>query len=526
MTFPGVDATGYTLTEIVPLGFEPTTLPIRDFDVESRQEFAWAPGASDVDPLDPDDPREEIVVGDQLIFGNTVRGSIHGFKYEDVNGNGIYEPNQGDVPQAGVAFNLTGVDGQGNPVDRVEVTDEFGEFWFRGLWPSVEGSVTFPGVDATGYTLTEIVPLGFEPTTLPIRDFDVESRQEFAWAPGASDVDPLDPDDPREEIVVGDQLIFGNTVRGSIHGFKYEDVNGNGIYEPNQGDVPQAGVAFNLTGVDGQGNPVDRVEVTDEFGEFWFRGLWPSVEGSVTFPGVDATGYTLTEIVPLGFEPTTLPIRDFDVESRQEFAWAPGASDVDPLDPDDPREEIVVGDQLIFGNTVRGSIHGFKYEDVNGNGIYEPNQGDVPQAGVAFNLTGVDGQGNPVDRVEVTDEFGEFWFRGLWPSVEGSVTFPGVDATGYTLTEIVPLGFEPTTLPIRDFDVESRQEFAWAPGASDVDPLDPDDPRFEIVVGDELIFGNTVRGSIHGFKFEDIDGDGIYDPDLGDVPQVQVLHSP
>ena len=36
----------------------------------------------------PDDPRMEEPVGDQLIFGNTVPGSIHGFKFEDINANG------------------------------------------------------------------------------------------------------------------------------------------------------------------------------------------------------------------------------------------------------------------------------------------------------------------------------------------------------------------------------------------------------------------------------------------------------
>ena len=30
-------------------------------------------------------------------------------------------------------------------------------------------------------------------------------------------------------------------------------------------------------------------------------------------------------------------------------------------------------------------------------------------------------------------------------------------------------------------------------------------------LGEELIFGNVIPGSIHGFKFLDIDGDGIFD---------------
>ncbi len=42
--------------------------------------------------------------------------------------------------------------------------------------------------------------------------------------------------------------------------------------------------------------------------------------------------------------------------------------------------------------------------------------------------------------------------------------------------------------------------------------LDPDDIRTEIV--DKcLIFGNTVTSSIHGYKFEDLDGNGLDDND-------------
>ena len=40
-----------------------------------------------------------------------------------------------------------------------------------------------------------------------------------------------------------------------------------------------------------------------------------------------------------------------------------------------------------------------------------------------------------------------------------------------------------------------------------------DDPPFH---NTELMFGNYVTGSIHGFKFEDHDGDGIYDPPPGE----------
>ena len=214
--------------------------------------------------------RREVLIGAPLMFGNTAPGSIHGFKFEDVDGDGIYNGDL-DLPLEGVVFTLTGTDGQGNVVNTMATTDANGEFWFTGLFPSVDG--TGP---ATGYTVSETVPTGFVATTSTSFTTDLFSRQELVAFEGQSMI-PLG--DPRVEVVVGADLMFGNTVPGSIHGFKFDDVNGNGVYNV-EIDLPLAGVAFTLTGIDGQGNLVDLTEVTDESGEFWFTGLLPSIDGA------------------------------------------------------------------------------------------------------------------------------------------------------------------------------------------------------------------------------------------------------
>ncbi len=303
------------------------------------------------------------------------------------------------------------------------------------------------------------------------------------------------------------QLIFGNTVPGSIHGFKYEDIDGDGVYDATA-DLPLAGVDFTLTGTDAQGNVITTTETTDANGEFWFTGLLPSVAGVGP-----ATGYTVTETVPAGFVATTPTVFSSDLLSRQELVAFAGQA---MIPQGDPRVEVVVGTPLTFGNTVPGSIHGFKFEDLNANGVYEPFFGELPLAGVEFTLTGTDGQGNLVSLQEFTNANGEFWFTGLLPSVDGAG--PG---TGYTVTEVVPAGFVATTPTERTFNLTSRVEFVWQRGAA---MLPPNDPRFEVIadsnqdgIGDQLIFGNTVPGSIHGFKYEDVDGDGVYDATV-DVP--------
>ena len=141
--------------------------------MESGEELAWREGAAG---LGDDDPREEIVVGEELVFGNTAPGSIHGFKFNDENGNGHFD--EGEPPAVGVVFMLTGVDTRGNHINRFETTNEGGQFWFTDLWPS----------DA--YTVMEVVPRGFINTTPIFRTFELQSREELVWREGAAMLPP------------------------------------------------------------------------------------------------------------------------------------------------------------------------------------------------------------------------------------------------------------------------------------------------------------------------------------------------
>ena len=79
-------------------------------------------------------------------FGNLVPGSIHGLKFEDVDGDGVFDP-QVDVGLGDVTFRLIGTDGQGNNVEQTTLTDSNGEFWFEDLLPG-------------DYSVTEDVPAG------------------------------------------------------------------------------------------------------------------------------------------------------------------------------------------------------------------------------------------------------------------------------------------------------------------------------------------------------------------------------
>ena len=92
-------------------------------------------------------------------FGNYVNGSIHGFKFDDTNGDGVF--NGSDIPQVGVVFTLSG-----NGITPItDSTDASGSFDFTNLKPGT-------------YTVTETPPGALPPY--------------------------------QSEVVVGNQLTFGN----------------------------------------------------------------------------------------------------------------------------------------------------------------------------------------------------------------------------------------------------------------------------------------------------------------------------
>ncbi|NND98774.1 MAG: hypothetical protein HKN47_15750, partial [Pirellulaceae bacterium] len=227
--------------------------------------------------------RTEVVIGAPLMFGNVAPTEvmISGTKYEDVNGNAIVD--QFDVPLPGWTIFLDGFDGStpngipdaGEPT---AITDASGGYSF---------SVPTDGT----YFVTEVVQPDW------VASGDVQQAVDL----GSGSVSAID---------------FLNFVPGSIHGFKFEDVDQSGTYDP-QVDRPLSGVTFTLTGTDGLGNPVPThlsTATTDDNGEFAFVGLNPTGTNS----------YTVTETVPAGSTATTPTSFTTELMSRQELVAMAG----------------------------------------------------------------------------------------------------------------------------------------------------------------------------------------------------------
>ena len=175
------------------------------------------------------------------------------------------------------------------------LTDSHGNFWFTGLDPgkvyqvrenlaatdtnnngipddqeglysTTDDEFTTDGrLSAAKNTCLGVVTrswwLMVPPPMTPKGDPDGKITQdEIDYAVAVSAVDgvrpPGEPGDPvAAETVVYRGLIFGNFIEGSVHGFKFDDYNGDGQYDPiadqlsvgtGQSDVGLNGAVFNL----------------------------------------------------------------------------------------------------------------------------------------------------------------------------------------------------------------------------------------------------------------------------------------
>ena len=249
-----------------------------------------------------------------------------------------------------------------------------------------------------------------------------------------------------------------------ISGQVYLDANGNGTFDA--GERLLSGVTLTLTGTDFFGDAVNLTVTTDPAGHYSFDDIVAS----------DATGYTLTETQPAG--------------------WAEGGAVAGTLGGSVDGASVVSGIVLPVGgigsgydfHETGGSLAGFVYSDLDGDGVKD--SGETGIAGVTITLTGKEFDGAVVNATATTAADGGYAFTGL--------AVP--DAQGYTLTETQPtdMGDGPDSAGSLGGtvanDVISGIPFS-APGAA----------------GTGYNFGEA-GGSLSGYVYSDLDGDGIRDP--------------
>ncbi|WP_231953894.1 choice-of-anchor Q domain-containing protein [Pirellulimonas nuda] len=376
-------------------------------------------------------------------FGNFLPGSIHGQKWDDLNDNGLKDPNEIGVD----GWVITAAEQGGGGLHLAQITREMDLNHDGVIDPSTEkGLYWFGDLPPGTYFVGESSRPGW--------------HQSYPSAPGGHFV-AINAGQIEADVNFGN-----NRDTGSIHGFKFIDFDGDGSYNSDI-EVPLPHIKIGLFG-DSDGDGVNELTLThtDENGDFWFTDL--------------VAGQYIVSESPGDYIPTTPTSVSLTVFPDIELVAFAGQA---MLRPD--QTEQVLGSALMFGNLPPSSIHGFKFTDADRNGVYDPLI-DEPWAGVWFGLWGdTDGDGDSELKSAVTDASGNFWFTGL-------------HAGQYTVSEVPPDGSIPTTPSSVTVTVGIGQELVAFAGQAMLLP-----GQTEVVVGAPLMFGNaTNTGSIHGQKLE------------------------
>ncbi|MBW6441420.1 hypothetical protein K0B04_00735 [Patescibacteria group bacterium] len=428
-----------------------------------------------------------LVAGETVkcVFTNTKLGSISGMKFEDVDGDGNYDIPEGDIGLGGWTIKLSGTDMGGQIVSSTAITAGDGSFNFIDLlpgeytvcenlqlgwiqtWPSNgahdcgDGTYGHRVVLGAGdvvpnrlignFKLGEITACKYvdytgdgnyqphEDVALKNINFNLYKSGE-GWEyvmsneTGANgcvkfpnleagqyklEEDYTDPDldgyYPTDGVTEYDDIWiysgsdetrrFLNAKFRTISGTKFNDLNGNGVQDV--GELGLKGWTIYIEGnTNGQFDPGEIYTVTDQDGYYEFTGLV-------------SDSYRVAEHMSLA------QINDGWVQTLPEA----GYYDIDL------HIEITSFDND-FGNVQLTDVHGYKWDDQNGNGYRDCNDGGEFQLypvqycedwaepllpGWTINLYEWEGEGySPVPiKTMVTSSdpahFGWYWFEGLFP---------------------------------------------------------------------------------------------------------------
>jgi len=193
--------------------------------------------------------------GGNAAVGNT-RPNITVFKYNDLNANGRYDQTQGEAPLSGVSVFL---DTNNNGAA------DAGE---QQLQTNAQGRAAFTNLEPGNYTVREVVPAGFSPSTSAVVPVTLNTQDA--------------------------NVTFANTPNSNITGCKFEDFNLNGYRDGNEPAI--SGVTVYLdTNNNGALDAGEASTTSNQFGTFAFNNLAPGT-------------YNLREVVPPGYFQTTQPL--------------------------------------------------------------------------------------------------------------------------------------------------------------------------------------------------------------------------
>ncbi|MBK9255211.1 MAG: carboxypeptidase regulatory-like domain-containing protein [Saprospiraceae bacterium] len=303
-------------------------------------------------------------------------GSIGDFVWHDINGNGKQDIGEPGIPNVTVRlFSGGGVELQN------QLTNQDGKYLFTNLNPGQ-------------YYVRFDRPVGYQTT---VKDVPGDDSID-------SDADPVTGNTQIYILGPGESNLTvdaGYYKYASIGDFVWEDSNANGVQDLNETGIPNVLVRLlNENGV------IVRSTTTNGTGFYLFDNLTPGT-------------YSVRFTTPGGYISTTKDV---------------GADDTKDSDADNftgtTGQYVLLSDETNLtvdaGYYRLARIGDFVWEDRNANGIQDNLEPGIPN--VTVNLTGVDGNGTPVNRTTTTSGTGLYEFNGLVPG-NYTVTFvrPGSD---------------------------------------------------------------------------------------------------
>ncbi len=395
----------------------------------------------------------DILLGDlhavELNFAEAQPTSISGFVYQDRDNDGLRE-----TGEAGIA---------GVPIRLESISTLTGEVIVRNATTAADGSYSFSSLPPGTYRVIEVQqPANFIDGKDTAGRVGSQTRGTVLTNDAIQNIQLFGND-------VGIEYNFGELTPAEISGHVFEDLNDDGIRQPNEPML--AGVRIDLYDANGQ---LVRPTLTDSSGFYSFSFLSPGV-------------YQLRETTPVGFL------------DGKDIVGTIGGQKVGVLDGNDQISTIVLasGDSGInydFGEVRPSELCGQVIVDFNDNNLVDrPNE--APIAGVTIQL--LDAYGNVV-QTTTTDANGDYCFTNIRPG-------------RYSVREIQPSGY----LNGKTY-----------PGSHGGDTSIPDNIRgIQIDSGTKLFdydFTELIPAQIAGHVFIDSNGDCLVQPGERGLENVRV----
>ena len=386
----------------------------------------------------------------QGAIGFEVLDTITGTKFQDNNGLGF--SNDSTYAGPGVTIVLSGTDATTD----LAITPQ-------STVTGPGGTYSFTDIDAGTYTLSEVVPAGWSETGSPSGPITIAT-----FSPIAANNN------------------FADFQNATISGSKFEDTDSGSFTDPGVtsgvGANPYPGLAgWTIDLLNSTGQTVLQSTTTDANGNYSFS----VAPGTYEVMEVSETGWAevypnfpngISSPAPLYYNGSggyTITVGGTGLGSGQTAA------------------------QNDFGNVELGAIYGVKYNDPTGYGVFDSSN-FAPVQGVTIDLTGTDMLGNPVSLSTTTSASGQYSFTNLMPS----------NANSYSIAEVVPAGWTPTTNQPVTVGLESGEVVeAYASEASPADFAIH--PQFvETPADGDLAIGDFQNIAISGTKYQGTGFDG------------------